>query len=485
MIFKQSTLNRLAALFFFLLAGVLVVGIEYARQSMEIERGAMHRLELLRQQGRILAKTSDYLTDEARKFVVTADMRHLNNYWEEVEQIQRREQVLEVLRQLEVPREEFLLLERAKQYSDRLVNTEARAMRLTLEADALPEARMPAAVAAHSLSPRDYGLDAAEKRRVAVEIMFDRHYDAYKQRIMGYIHEFQQVSTQRAGEEMEQARNVARHAHYLLFAMGALLLAGGLIIFAVLHFYMGRPLQAYLHGLRAHEGENKTLKRLHPAGTWESRHLAEAFNAQFEANQRQLQQNNQLMEQMRQVSADLEAGNWLKTGQAELNDKISGIQDLSQLSYKIINFLARYLEAQLGAFYLMERNEADRPCLRLTAAHAYEVRRHLGNRYGFGEGLAGQAAVEGRAIVLCELPEDYVRVRSALGEAAPAQIIALPFNHENELKGVLELGFLSPMSALQREFLDQAVPSIAVAIHSAQSRNEMQRLLDGLQRKAG
>ena len=67
-----------------------------------------------------------------------------------------------------------------------------------------------------------------------------------------------------------------------------------------------------------------------------------------------------------------------------------------------------------------------------------------------GEGLVGQCARERKVIALTNLPPDYFRIASGLGQAAPLQAMALPVLSEDALLGVLESGVLPPVHARRR-----------------------------------
>ena len=63
----------------------------------------------------------------------------------------------------------------------------------------------------------------------------------------------------------------------------------------------------------------------------------------------------------------------------------------------------------------------------------------VANVWRFGQGLVGQAALEGKRIVLSKVPPDYIQITSALGEAPPHAIVVVPILFEGEVKGVIEL----------------------------------------------
>jgi HAMP domain-containing protein len=68
--------------------------------------------------------------------------------------------------------------------------------------------------------------------------------------------------------------------------------------------------------------------------------------------------------------------------------------------------------------------------LRLIASYAYKERKHVANSFREGEGLVGQAALEKKPILLTNVPDDYIRITSGLGEAPPRNIIVLPILFE-------------------------------------------------------
>jgi methyl-accepting chemotaxis protein len=171
---------------------------------------------------------------------------------------------------------------------------------------------------------------------------------------------------------------------------------------------------------------------------------------------------------------------WLKTGQALLNEQLRGEQDVTTLAKNIITFLTPYVEAQVGVFYLMEEaSEGARESnyLKLIASYAYTQRKGLPTELPIGEGLVGQAALEQQFILVTDIPEDYIHIESGLGEAVPQNILVMPFLYENAVKGVIELGSFQIIRDLKIEFLKQVMSGIGIAVNTAESRTKMQALL--------
>ncbi|MDM8557585.1 response regulator [Candidatus Parabeggiatoa sp. HSG14] len=184
------------------------------------------------------------------------------------------------------------------------------------------------------------------------------------------------------------------------------------------------------------------------------------------------------------ITAQNKTQNWLKTGQTQLNDQMSGEQDMTDLAKNVITFLATYLEMPVGMFYLFEEAQIEevqnnkKACLKLIASYAYIHRKGVSNEFFMGDGLIGQAALEKKAIHITKVPNDYyVHIQSGLGKSLPRNVIVQPFLYEDTLKGIIELASFKTITEIQLEFLNQIMPNIGIAVNTAESRSRMQVLL--------
>ncbi len=177
----------------------------------------------------------------------------------------------------------------------------------------------------------------------------------------------------------------------------------------------------------------------------------------------------------------IEKQDWFKTGQTTLNEYMRGEQEIMTLSRNIVSYLSKYLAVQIGAIYLHDDNEQ---VFKLAGSYAYTQRKGNRNTFKLGESLVGQAALEKERILFTDIPDDYIKINSGLGEVTPRNIFVIPFLYENTVKGVIELGSAHRFTENQMDFLSQACESIAIAIHSAQSRVKMQELLAETQRQS-
>ncbi|OQP58226.1 hypothetical protein A3860_07835 [Niastella vici] len=184
-----------------------------------------------------------------------------------------------------------------------------------------------------------------------------------------------------------------------------------------------------------------------------------------------------MKQNLQKLSNDNEVRTWMLTGASQLNNILRGEKVVGDLALQIISMLTAYLNAQVGAIYLVENNQ-----LMLSGSYAFSHRKGNTNIIKLGEGLVGQSALEKKPIVFANVPEDYVKVSSGLGQATPRNILVYPFLYDNYVKGVIEIGTMRDISDLDLQFLKIVSESIGIAFNSSQARNKQQELLEEAQR---
>ena len=160
-----------------------------------------------------------------------------------------------------------------------------------------------------------------------------------------------------------------------------------------------------------------------------------------------------------------EEQNWLKTNLAKFSRMLQGQRDLSTVGKLILSELAQLVSAQQGVLYVVHNSDG-KPELKLLASYACSGANGEKTRFKFGEGLIGQAALEKQRILLTDVPNDYVKVHSGLGEFRPMNIVVLPILFEGETKAVMELSSLEHFNSTHQAFLDQLTESIGIVLNT-------------------
>jgi signal transduction histidine kinase/DNA-binding response OmpR family regulator len=165
----------------------------------------------------------------------------------------------------------------------------------------------------------------------------------------------------------------------------------------------------------------------------------------------------------------------LKTAMNELNEQMRGDLDPDVLAKNIITYISNFTGAQIGAIYIYS---GEKKGFQLMGSYAFTFRKGTSTFFREGEGLVGQAALEKQVISFSELPDDYTRITSGLGESIPKNLLIAPFVYENKTMGVIELGSVTEFSQEAFEFLNMVLENIAISVMSSVNRMEMAKLLE-------
>ncbi|MGN6471704.1 MAG: HAMP domain-containing protein, partial [Rhizobiaceae bacterium] len=167
---------------------------------------------------------------------------------------------------------------------------------------------------------------------------------------------------------------------------------------------------------------------------------------------------------------------WLKTNLARFSRMLQGERDLSTVSRLIMSELAPLVNAQYGVFYVTNREE-EQFYLELAASYGAESSATIRQRIEAREGLIGQAAADKRVIVLNNVPPDFVRISSGLGEARPASVIILPALFEDDVRAVIELASFGEFSDTHQSFLNQLMESVGIVLNTIAATMRTEGLL--------
>jgi signal transduction histidine kinase/CheY-like chemotaxis protein len=91
--------------------------------------------------------------------------------------------------------------------------------------------------------------------------------------------------------------------------------------------------------------------------------------------------------------------------------------------------------------------------------------------------LVGQAALEKERILLTNVPDDYVKLSSGLGESRPRNIVVLPILFEGQVKAVMELSSAEQFNSTHQAFLDQLTESIGIVLNTIEANTRTEDLL--------
>jgi signal transduction histidine kinase/DNA-binding response OmpR family regulator/HAMP domain-containing protein len=186
---------------------------------------------------------------------------------------------------------------------------------------------------------------------------------------------------------------------------------------------------------------------------------------------------NEMIRNLKETTEKNTEQDWLKTNLTRFTRMLQGQRDLMTVSKMILTELAPLVSAEHGAFYAMVGANGMPAHLTFQAGYAYKPRTNVPLEFSLGEGLIGQCAEVKKRIVVTNVPQDYIRINSALGEAPPASIVVLPVLFEGDVRAVIELASFKPFSPTHVDFLDQLAESIGIVLNTIEANSRTEDLL--------
>ena len=179
---------------------------------------------------------------------------------------------------------------------------------------------------------------------------------------------------------------------------------------------------------------------------------------------------NIFMTKLKELISENRNQSWLTTGRAELNEEMRGVREINTLSSRIITYICRYLNMQIGRFYV----KTDSNTFKVFGSYSYNSSEGSPDEFNIGEGLVGQAALEDKIVLVQDVPADYMKIISGLGEAVPKNILIAPCMYHEEIECIIELGSFNQFTDVQLKFIEQVSENIATSINLTKAQTKME-----------
>jgi len=171
--------------------------------------------------------------------------------------------------------------------------------------------------------------------------------------------------------------------------------------------------------------------------------------------------------------------NWTNEGLAIfaniLRHKTNNVEDLA---FNFIQNLVKYTGSNQSGLFMVNREDVHEPFIELIAAYAYERKKFVKKRLAINEGLIGMCVFEGETTIMNDIPDNYLRITSGLGDANPRWLILVPLKVDDVILGVIEMASFKEYEAHQIAFIEKVTETVASTLQTVKINVNTSKLLE-------
>ena len=177
---------------------------------------------------------------------------------------------------------------------------------------------------------------------------------------------------------------------------------------------------------------------------------------------------------LKQGAAAIDAQRWVKSSASTLIGALQGASSAAEFGQRLLSGLMPLLGGGVAGLYVFDE---DNRRLHRTAAYGLAAGLEHHSEFDLGEGLVGQCGQDRTSVSLTNLPPDYLRIASGLGDAMPVRVFASPLVSNETLVGVIELATFRSLDTRQQALLDEVTPLAAMNLEVLQRNLRTHELL--------
>ncbi len=164
---------------------------------------------------------------------------------------------------------------------------------------------------------------------------------------------------------------------------------------------------------------------------------------------------------------------WIRRGEANIAGAVVGERDVSQVATAALETLVEHTGAAVGAIYQVRGKSLQR-----VASHAVPA----GEQNQVEGGALGQVVADGKAKRVADA-KAQVAIGGGVAQAKTVELVLSPASVNDQVIGVIELGFQHASDERTAELMRSISTPIALAIRGAEQRARLKELLEETQRQ--
>lgn len=215
-----------------------------------------------------------------------------------------------------------------------------------------------------------------------------------------------------------------------------------------------------------------------------SQSLIEEMDKNNETLQKSQAEMKESIKQIRKNQIEEQKRNWASEGLSQFGALLRNNHESEVLFDELISGVTQYIKANQGGLYLVDQQDDGEVNIILKSCYAYARKKFTEYTTKPGQGLLGQAYYEKDIIYLLDIPEDYVKITSGLGEALPTAVLIVPLMVNDEVEAFFEFASFKEFQQNQIDFLKDLGETIGSFIRNSRINEQTKHLLEETQLQA-
>jgi GAF domain-containing protein len=187
---------------------------------------------------------------------------------------------------------------------------------------------------------------------------------------------------------------------------------------------------------------------------------------------------------LKEMNVEEQRRNWANEGLTKFVDILRSSNDnINTLGDKIISNLVQYTGSNQGGLYILNDEDEHNKYLELVSLFAFNSKKFEKQKIKLGEGILGQTFLERETTSLTEIPDEYIRITSGLGDASPRALLFVPLKLDQEVYGIVELASFDPYDEHEIQFVEKLAETIASTLGSVKAAQKNRHLIEQFQQQ--
>ena len=192
----------------------------------------------------------------------------------------------------------------------------------------------------------------------------------------------------------------------------------------------------------------------------------------------------EMQKKLKTLNEDERKRQWANEGITKFVEIMRSSNDnLQTLGDSVVSTLVQYTNSNQGALYILNDEDQNNKYLELISLFAFDIKKYEQRKIKLGEGILGQTFLEKELTYITNMPEEYIRITSGLGDANPKSLLLFPLKVDRDAYGIIELASFNEYASHEISFVETLGESIAATLSSVKAAQKNRQLIEQFQQQ--